>query len=310
LSIKTKWKGIVAAAVFLVIFTVIQVKTYYGFAASNLSDSSKVVELFKAALAPEGPDDNPVLNRLGSYFKICGYGNQNKEIQFRISSFIDLVSDHTRLKPSVRYRKTSFDCPTDTLMYIWIHNNIDRISQANIDIHNREISHIVGRHGYSKTVDVKVDNYAYGLTFVEDGKQPILFSGINELLGADNSLNKLMAHNIVQQELFQLIMIARDVSVQSQPHSIIEERELGDDFAHIDPYTIEYTREQFRINVSNLCVNDIILMLTLYSEDEFVLDGKLNSYLHYLNTNFIKLRNRAQEIQNNPKYADIFIEKC
>ena len=60
-----------------------------------------------------------------------------------------------------------------------------------------------------------------------------------------------------------------------------------------------------------MCLYDIMLLMSLYARDKsIIMDAKLGSYIRYIRNNYSALEMAALQIQDNPRYRDIFVGKC
>ncbi len=144
-------------------------------------------------------------------------------------------------------------------------------------------------------------------------KEPFLYVSVDEMKGATLEVDTSLARNLIQQELLQILLSANDIDIDigKTPVSIIEERRVPDVPEDEDDADPKYRAARAALNVPNMCLYDVMLLMTLYADDEEVVSqAKLGLYLEYLRKNRRSIEEKARRVQNDPKYSDVFAVKC
>lgn len=243
--------------------------------------------------------------RIGQHFKVCVYSQKKIANIISISKFFELIDNETRLNPALYYREALKQCPLDTLMYIWVHQGGTNFF---IDHHSNLYS-ASSRAGIKSTLTPINNIFGSAITAAAEEHLPFIFLSINELNGKRSQVKEKLAQNIAQQEIFQSLMNAKDIIVDGRPKSIIEES--GKIIAKNDQEfaSDKYWQDYFNANVSNMCILDIMLMLTIHSEHSLSF-GTFLEYQNYVDVNFENIKSKAYFIYNSDKYSSLFQTRC
>jgi hypothetical protein len=264
---------------------------------------------FREALAMGSTDDNFLLGRFASRYDVCIYGMSDPVAESGFATFFGMVRNETWMQPNLIYRTDVSNCPETTFFYVFHHKGEDSVIRSTID----DLTYITARHGMTFPQDHSLyfQTYSPGLVvqLAPPGKDRKVYSAINGFAGTSSEADKMLAHNIIQQELLQAILNAGDLEVNRTPVSIIEEWNISTPLRApmADP---QYRAQWLEHNVYNMCLYDIMLLITLYAWDESILDDRLGSYIRYIRNNYEAIEKRAREIQYDERYSDIFVQKC
>lgn len=246
------------------------------------------------------------VNRFPSKFSVCIYGEEaaNPRIKARITDFFKFIGENSWLRPDLIFNDGALmECSDKTWLYVRTHDGNAKIFSSIIG----DLSFISERHNL-KGGNVELGKYGIGVWVVEPGPKSITYVAINGAIDETTEIGAQIARNVVQQELVQLILGAPDISVDRAPRSILEEREPKTDTT--DRSDFERLSERAKVNVPNMCLYDIMAVITLYANDLSIEDGTISNYVAYIRKNYSYIEKTAQEIQNNPRYKAIFYRKC
>ncbi|MBW9066164.1 hypothetical protein JNB71_22920 [Rhizobium herbae] len=263
-------------------------------------------QIFRQSLASGSYDENIQLNRWASRFDVCIYGGRSESTKKLVLLFFDIVREVTWLRPTIGFKPDIVACPNSTFLYVHLHQGEENFNQTAVG----ELALIMTRAGMTKPIDARLSQYGMGLSMIEIGLEPRLYVAINEFEGATLEVDKLLARNVVQQELLQVLLNASDLKVDQTPVSIIEERRVPNVPDSEDDADPKNRTERAKLNVPNMCLYDVMLLMTLYARDESIADARLGPYIRYIRKNFHKLEQAARAVQNNPRYHEIFSSRC
>jgi hypothetical protein len=290
-------------AYILVAAAVTAAATAFAVAYQWKQPSARFEDFFRQALAGGSRDDNKVLGRVAAKYDVCVYGPAGTRTEKLILLFFEFVREATWMEPNVVTKSRTADCPLSTFLYVLHHQGDKEIVNSIIG----DILFIANRSGLTEMPShSRISQYGTGVVMVEEGKEPRQYAAINEIADARSDVDHLLARNIVQQELVQLLLYASDIQVDRQPLSIIEER-WKPGLVDVDP---QQRAQWASLNVPNMCKYDIMLLLTLYARDESIVDSHLGSYVRYIRENYSAIESRAREIQDEPRYRELFATKC
>lgn len=265
--------------------------------------------LFRDALARGSTDDSFPVARFARRYDVCAYGASDPLTERRVARFFELVRNETWMQPNLSFRAKVSECPETTFFYIFHHDGEGGSARATLD----DLMFITARHDMALPADhlryIPAHLPGFVVTLGVPGKPPRIFSAINGFPDAKSETERILARTVLQQELFQAVLVARDLEVKRRPVSIVEEWNISTTLRNplTDP---QYAARWLKHNVHNMCLYDIMLLITLYAWDEAVLEGKLGPYIRYIRNHYDEIEKRARAIQQNPGYSDLFPEKC
>ncbi|MBC2886324.1 hypothetical protein H7Q97_13075 [Ochrobactrum sp. CM-21-5] len=270
----------------------------------NDREDSKFASFFRETLA-SGQDDKYIINRVSSEFSVCVYGYELERTKKWISIFFDLVRNETWVNPKLYFVSNPDDCADDTFLYVFIH----RGEKNSLSTIVGDLSFILKRSGINE-FNIKYDNLGFAQILYNKGKEPRAYAAINESINVRKNIEIDISRNVIQQELFQILLLAPDKTVDIRPISIIEERELPGSKRDTDSLSPRQLADRFKLNVPNMCLYDIMLMKVVYAKDPSILNGTLESYLKYIQLHYKDIEQSSRGIQNSPDYEELFKHKC
>jgi hypothetical protein len=288
----------------LVAVTSIAVITILMAVHSNQNEEKKFINFFVEVLAPEKPTHFK-LNRLPSDLSVCVYGNEMARTKKWVESFFEIVRRETWISPKIHFEKGTANCSSDTFLYVFFH----RGQKSALSTVVGDLSFILNRYGLND-FNSNYDNYGFGKIIYNKGKEPRAYAAINEDINIAEYLNEDISRNVIQKLLFQILLAVPDKKINRKPKSIIEERDFPGSSIDTDSLSVDSMGERFKLNVPNMCLYDIMLMKIVYAKDQSILNGTLENYIKYIKFNYKNILKSSSEVQNNPRYRDIFKNNC
>ncbi len=250
---------------------------------------------------------------------VCIFGNPSKYTKDRLDDFFSVIVINTILKFVLTYVGTVEQCPPGTRLYARFHSGeTDVLETLKLDLAAiARIKEYKKPFSSSEDKSSSMNKYGYAKIVINHNTNIFAYAAVNQFDRNETIYDSFIANNATQQELFQIIVLSTDKEVVDRPVSIIEEPVLYVDEVEgategdvgVEP---RYRKHLTETSPQNLCLYDIMLLLTLYGPgvDRYNPESKLGLYEDYISKHFNYLVDRAKKIMENPAYNELFMRKC
>lgn len=255
-------------------------------------------------------DNGTFVLRWPSPLIVCVFGDYSQLSSDRFKDLFHFIQKSTDLRINTQYTIPREDCAQDTLLYVRIHSGDKGKTLRQMLI--KDLGSVVvekGRKETSSTLEPKP--YGMGTIVLGGGQPSAIYVAVDQFDRNETPFDEAMARKASQEEIFQVLVGAADVSTAVVPKSIIEEPILNIDKRDwgLEP---KYREEVFKSAPSNMCFYDVMLLLTLYGpgiarENP---ESKLDLYHAFIHENFDQIKRRATDLMNDDDYKSIFVKKC
>lgn len=274
--------------------------------ASNNSELSEFEAFFQKTIANgiDQPKYQPT--RWGTPLYACIFGAVSPESHTRIRRIFSLIGTTTALQIEPTFVEEITACSPLTFLYVRMHSGRPELKFQIVG----DVSFIMKKAGMTKPIDVKFSPFGMGLVMIEDGRPPQTYVSAYQFDQNETEYDVAMANNVIQQEIVQVLLAAPDYQTNSKPKSLIEEWKIQN-IAENDLGAEPIYRKQFiKFNAPNICLYDVMLLKTLYSEESYRSDGTLAFYKAYIKKHFDMMQKSAAQSIEDPDYNLLFSGKC
>lgn len=269
-------------------------------------EAEEFKRFFVSAVADGEDKDDRLITRWGNPLHVCVVGSPSETSRFRVLRFLSLIRTSTALNIEATFQDNVRACSDLTFLYVHIHAGGDEAKQRIIE----DISHIGGKVGATKPIEIPMDTNGMGVVFNSDRQEPFAYAAMSEFGGGKTAEDEILANNVIQQEILQLLLAAKDIEVSYKPRSLIHERWRRSISMGQLAESTAAKQEWMADNVKNICLYDLIALKTLYSQDTFRFDGRLGAYKKHIISKFEVMKREAIETLADPYYQALIREPC
>jgi hypothetical protein len=247
--------------------------------------------------------------------KVCIFGNPPEYSRQVLDEFFSVIVVNTILKFDLEFTDTAEQCGTNTMLYVRFHSGgLNILESLKLDV-----SRIAQMRNYTESVDhLYFHEYGMGLLLKQPATDLFAYAAIDQFDRNETAYDKAAANNAIQQELFQILTLSVDKPIDGKYASIIHEPTWYN-VDDVDDATEEdtgsepkYRKKWVETYSNNLCLYDVMLLLTLYGPGVLNVnpEGDLDWHEAYIREHFDYLKDRATIIMNSEAYNQIFMKKC
>lgn len=255
----------------------------------------------------------------------CIYGEApNKVVKRVIDNLYALITNELNELDSPKYVSTILECPKDTSIFTFIHSSLE---QPN----DRLRSEFEKAYIYSKTsINIKhkvhwVFNGAGSSHIIRgsNGKMFVEINQLNNLIKQDKIYEKV-AKSIALEELYHAISGGKDIHFSKKMMSKLNEPSIKRNIKTVkqkeplvfsvknidsDQYNAYFRNYILDLKPESLCTFDLWFLL-LADEIKNKKTVKYKNYVRLFNNKYDQIKKRALQIENNPKYSNLFDTRC
>ncbi|MDP9630338.1 UNVERIFIED_ORG: hypothetical protein J2W85_002412 [Ensifer adhaerens] len=273
--------------------------------AKNDDAAGEFFQFFKGIYTDGQEKDGVVVGPWPSPLDACVFGDTSDLSKRRVTLLFAFVRFVSVLYVEPHFVTKLGDCPSNSRFYVRFHSDEPTLLEA--------VQHDVGQIRYGLGIDVekefKFSRFGMGYFIGDVGAQSVVYAAIDQFDRNETPYDEIMANNVIQQEIVQMILLAPDSPTKDASKSIIQENHLDvvpGDFGGEPKYRKAWSER----NVPNLCVYDVMLLEMIYSNAAYDSDGSLAFYKNYILENFARMNKSATEKLNDRDFAELFPKKC
>ncbi|MDA5633685.1 MULTISPECIES: hypothetical protein [Rhizobium/Agrobacterium group] len=259
---------------------------------------------FDKVIGDNAINDNGVVSRWGSHIEVCVFGEASTYSNRNLSTLFTMFGELTYLDFTTKHVSNITECSDTATLYVKFHSGEKSV-----------LSDIVGDISYIQKMNdmfspMSVNLSRSGMGFILPSPRPRMYMSVDQFNRSESVFDSVIASNVIQQELLQLLLLAADVGVKFTPRSLIEERynffiASGDEGSET-----KYRKKWARDNVWNICRYDAMLLLSIYSPETIAGDGTLNFYREFVRRNFSRIENDARDLIADPRFSSLIKRPC
>ncbi|WP_156318652.1 hypothetical protein [Rhizobium sp. AAP43] len=269
-------------------------------------ETEDFTRFFISAVADGENDDNRMVTRWGNPLHVCVVGTPSEASRFRVQRFLSLIRTSTALDIEETFHDNVTACSSLTFLHVHIHAGGYEAKLKIIE----DISFIASKVGATKPIDIPMDTNGMGVIFANDRQEPFAYAAMSEFGGGKTAEDEIIANNVIQQEILQILLAAKDIKVTFKPRSLIQERWRREIGAEELAESTSAKRQWMADNVKNICLYDLIALKTLFSRDTFRFDGTLGAYKKHISEKFDLMQREARQTLADPYYQSLIREPC
>jgi hypothetical protein len=260
--------------------------------------------------------------RFPSSVAVCIVGTVTQDRQDILDKFWKLISESTRIEVKLTQVDDLQKCSKNVYLVLRlfaepeIQNPTNTVWQS---VSSRDLNYIASDLVPFKRAVVVLGRFGFGSGLV--GSEAVLaprrfwyvFVNDYECPACTDGLQ--MFKVTLLTELTQALLFAPDLPITSEPFSLIHER-YPPNVETAVRHSLDEVRKHFQLYVKNLCLADMLLIHTLYlneeAEDIEETQDVLTSdqFLDRITLHYDEIYRSAQTTMRNPEYATLFENPC
>ncbi|THK38963.1 hypothetical protein EHS39_05115 [Ensifer sp. MPMI2T] len=271
----------------------------------KISRTAEFYQFFKEIYTNSEEKDGVVVGPWPSPLAACVFGETSELSKRRVTLLFAFIRFVSVLYVEPNYVAKLDDCPGNAKLYIRFHSDEPTLLET--------VRHDIGqlRHGLGIDVEkeFKFSRFGMGYFIGDVGVQPVIYAAIDQFDRDETPYDEVIANNVIQQEIVQMILLAPDFPTKEASKSILQEshQDVAQGEFGGEP---KYRKAWSERNVPNLCVYDVMLLGMIYSNAAYDGDGSLAFYKSYIFSNFERMKKSAEEKLNDRDFAELFPRKC